>query len=63
MISNLQGWHYLARIKFSALLTGLTLKCNRGFYCLNWFQSFRAKAKLKSQKNVCEKKLWYCNAF
>ena len=40
--------------KLSALLTGITLKHDGDFYCLNFFNSFRTENKLKKHKNVCE---------
>ena len=46
--------HYLAVKKLFALLRGITSNNNGDFYCLNCFQSYRRKEKLKKHKNVCE---------
>ena len=37
----------------SALLRGLTSNHNREFYCLNCFQSYSTKNKLKRHEKVC----------
>ena len=41
--------------KISALLHGITSK-KGDFYCLNCFDSFRTKNKVKSHEKVCKKK-------
>ena len=56
LIANGEGWHYLAVIKLSALLKGITSMHDGSFYCLNCLHSFRTKSKLESHKNVCENK-------
>ena len=58
MISS-KRWYHLAK-KISALLSGISLKHEGDFYCLNCLQSFRIKSKLKSRKKVCENKV-FCN--
>ena len=54
MISNGEGWHYLAVKKLSAFLRGIMSKRHGYFCCLNGFHSFRRKCEPKSQKIVCE---------
>ena len=58
MIPNGEGWHYLAVKKLSALLRGITSKHHGDFYCLNCLHSFRTEYKIKSHKNICEKKTY-----
>ena len=43
----------------STLHKGITLKYNGDFYCLNCFNSYSTKEKLKKHKNVCENHV-YC---
>ena len=50
-----ERWHYLAVKKLSALLRGITFKCNGDFYCLNFLHSFRTKKKLESHKKSMQK--------
>ena len=38
----------------SALFRGITSKHDGDFYCLNCFQSYTTKNKLKKHKKVCE---------
>ena len=40
--------------KLSALLMGVTSNHKEKFHCLNCFQSYITKDKLKKHKNVCE---------
>ena len=56
MISNGEGWHYLAVTKLSTLLRGITSKHHVNFYCLNFLHSFATKSKRESHKKVCENK-------
>ena len=42
--------------KLLGLLTGITSKNNRDFYCLNWLHSFRTKNKLESREKLVENK-------
>ena len=54
------GWNNLAVKNISGLLRGITSKHHGDclqFY-LNCLHSFRTKNKLKSQKEVCEKKFF-----
>ena len=60
MISNAEGWHYLAVKKLSALLGEITFEHYGDCYCLNCLHSFRTKKKLESHKKVCENKD-FCN--
>ena len=50
MIPNVEGWHYLAVKKLSALLREITLKHQGDFFCLNCFHSFTIKNKLESHE-------------
>ena len=43
MITDGEKWHYLAVKSLSALFKGITSNNNGGFYCLNFFRSFRTK--------------------
>ena len=56
MISNGKRWHYLALIKLSSLLRGITSKRNDNFYCLNCSYLFRTKNKFQCQKEFVKKK-------
>ena len=53
MMSNGEGWHYLAVKKLLALLKGIMSKHHYDFYCLNCLHPFRSKYKLKSHIKVC----------
>ena len=46
-------WHYIAVKSLSALLRGITPKHVGDFYCLNCFNSFSAKNKLKTHEKLC----------
>ena len=50
----MKKWHYLAVKTFSALLRGITSKNEGEFYCLNCFDSYSTKAKLKEHEDLCE---------
>ena len=50
MITGGKKWHYLAVKSLSALLRGRTSNHNGDFYCLNCFQSYSTKNKLKNMK-------------
>ena len=56
IISNEKLWHYLTVKKLSALLRGIALKNNGGFYCLNCLHFYRTKNQFESHKRVCENK-------
>ena len=45
MISNEEGWNYIAVEKLPVLLKGITSKHNGDNYCLNCLHSFRTKDK------------------
>ena len=53
MITDGEKWHYLAVKKLSTLLKGITAKHKGDFYCLNCFNSYSTKEKLKTHRNVC----------
>ena len=54
MITDGEKWHYLAVRSLSALFRGITDNNHGDFYCLNCFQSYTKKNKLKKHKKVCE---------
>ena len=60
MISNGEGWHYLAVNKLSALLRRITSKHDVDFYSLNCFHSSQHRQKLELHKKICESKD-FCN--
>ena len=47
MITDGNKWHYLARITLSALLAKKSSNHNGDFYCLNCFNWYNTKNKLK----------------
>ena len=59
MITDGKKWHYLTAKKLSVLLRGITSKNEGDVYCLNCFDSYSTKSKLKKHYNVC-KNLDYC---
>ena len=59
MITNCKKWHYLSLKKLFALFCKITSNHNGEFLCLNCFQSYTPKNKLKKHNNVC-KKSDYC---
>ena len=50
MITDGEKWHYVAVKSLSALLRGITSKYKEDFYCVNCFQAYTTKNKLK---NIC----------
>ena len=54
MIIDGEKWHYLFVKSLSVLFRGIISKHDRDFYCLNCFQSYSTKNKLKKHKKVCE---------
>ena len=50
MITDGEKWHYLVIKHLPGLLKGITSTHEKGFYCLNCFQSYRTKNKLESHK-------------
>ena len=52
-ITDGEKWHYLAVKSLSALFKEITGNNNEDFYCLNCFQSYTTKNKLKKHKKVC----------
>ena len=51
MISDREGWNYLAIKKLPALVTGITSKHHSEFYCLNNLHSL-ATGKKREYHNV-----------
>ena len=54
MITDGEKWHYLVVKSLSALFRRITGNNNGDFYCLNFFQPYTTKDKLKKHKKVCE---------
>ena len=54
MISNEEGWHYLAVKKLLALLREIVYKYHGDFYCLNCLHLFATESKLESHKKERE---------
>ena len=53
MISNGKRQHYLAVTRLSALLQGMSSNHKEDFYCLNCFNSYTTKNKLKEHEEIC----------
>ena len=53
MISNGKKQHYLAVISLSAWLHGKSSNHKEDFYCLNCFNSYTTKNKLKEIEEIC----------
>ena len=58
MISNRDGWHYLAVKRLSALLRGITSKYHDDFYCLDWFHSFATEKNFNHIKEHVKIKIF-----
>ena len=54
MISNEEGWHYLAVKKLLALFREIVYKYHGDFYCLNCLHLFATESKLESHKKERE---------
>ena len=48
-------YHYLAVTSLSALLQIISSNRKEDFYCLNYFNSYTTKNKLKEHKEICNK--------
>ena len=53
MITNGKKWDYLAATSLSAFLQGISLNHKEYFYCLNCFNSYTIKNKLKEHEEIC----------
>ena len=53
MITDAKKWHYLAVTNSSALLAKKSLNHDGDFYCLNCFNSYTTKNKLKGHAEIC----------
>ena len=53
MITDGKKWHYLAVTNLSALLQGNSSNHEGDFYCLNCFNSYTSKNKLKEHVIIC----------
>ena len=59
IISNREGWHYLALIQLSSLLRGVTSTYNGNFYCLNCFYLYGTENNLEWYIKVCQNKEFF----
>ena len=48
------NWYYLEIKNTPRLLRGITSNHNGGFYCLNYFHSYRTSRKLKKYERICK---------
>ena len=53
LITDGTKWHYFAITNLSALLQGKSSNHHEGFYCLNCFNSYTSKNKLKEHEEIC----------
>ena len=53
MITDGKKSHYLAVTNLSALLQGMLSNHRGNFYCLNCFNSYATKIKLKEHEEIC----------
>ena len=53
MITDGRNWHYLAITNLPALLQGNSANHEGEFYCLNCFNSYATKNKLKEHEEIC----------
>ena len=53
MITDGEKWHYLAVTNLYALLQGNSSNHEGDFYCLNCFNSYTSKSKLKEHEEIC----------
>ena len=53
MITDGEKWYYLAAINLSALLQENSSNHEEDFYCLNCFNSYTSKNKLKEHAEIC----------
>ena len=53
MITDGIKWHYFAVTNLSALLAKISSNHEKDFYCLNCFNSYTAKNKLKEHEEIC----------
>ena len=53
MISDGEKYHYLAVTNLSGLLQGNSSNHRGDFYCLNCFNSYTTKNKLKEHEEIC----------
>ena len=60
MITDGEKWYYFAVKNVSTLFRGITSKHDGDFYCLNCFNSYTTKNKLKKHKKVCENHDYCC---
>ena len=54
IITNSEKSHYLVVTNLSALLQGMPSNHKEDFYCLNCFNSYTSKNKLKEHEAICK---------
>ena len=52
-IDNGEKYHYLAVTSLSSLLQRISSNYKEDFYCLNCFNSYSTKTKLKEHEEIC----------
>ena len=60
MMCDGKKYHYLAVTNLSGLLEGNSSNHSGDFYCLNCFNSYPTKNKLKEHQEICNKHDSYC---
>ena len=60
MIGDGKKYHYLAVTNLSALLQKISSNHKEDFYCLNCFNSYPTKNKLKGHEEICNNHNSYC---
>ena len=60
MIGDGKKYHYLAVTSLSALLKKVSSNHKKDFYCLNCFNSYTTKSKLKEHEEICNNHDSYC---
>ena len=53
MINDGEKYHYIAVTNLSALLQKISSNHKEDFYCLNCFNSYTTKNKLKEHEEIC----------
>ena len=59
MITDDKKWHHLAVANLPAFLQGMSSNHDGDFYCLNCFNSYTAKNKVKEHEEICNNYVGY----
>ena len=59
MITDDKKWHYLAVANLSAFLQEMSSNYGGDFYCLNCFNSYTTKSKVKEHEEICNNHVGY----